>query len=116
MVASDIRVPPRDRLSAEGGFEHVDPGRAADAAELGEDADLFAATWAQRYPDALARVRLALGGVTGNHDGLSSTQSLGFAAVTEDGDDPWGGEPALRPAQVFRPWAPVVRAGRDGAR
>ena len=24
VVASDIRVPPRDRLSAEGGFEHVD--------------------------------------------------------------------------------------------
>ena len=113
-----------------------------------QDADLFAATWSHRYPDALARVRLALGdlvlypasvlfsmretytygpalthaggrllgGMTGNHGGLSAAQSLGFAAVTEDGDDPWLGAPALRPEQVFRPWTPVVRAGRDGAR
>jgi len=54
--------------------------------------------------------------MTGNHGGLSAAQSLGFAAVTEDGDDPWLGAPALRPEQVFRPWTPVVRAGRDGAR
>jgi hypothetical protein len=100
-----------------------------------QDADLFAATWSQRYPDALARVCLALGdldlypasvlfsmqdtytygpalthaggrllgGVTGNHGGLSSTQSLGFAAVTEDGDDPWGGEPARNDHEDERP-------------
>jgi hypothetical protein len=114
------------------------------------DADLFAATWRHRYPDALARVRHGLsdlvlhpapvlfsmrdgwtygpalthaggrllGGVIGTHGSLSAAQSVGFAAATEDGGepDPWPGAPALRPAQVFRPWAARVRAGREGAR
>lgn len=112
-----------------------------------EDADLFAHTRSHRYPDALARVRLALGdlvlypapvlfsmqdsftygpalthagarllgGLVGNHGSLSARQSLGFAAVTRNGDDPWRGAPTLRPEDVFRPWAEVLRSGRPDA-
>ena len=52
-----------------------------------------------------------LGGQLGTHGALGAEQSLGFAAVTADGADPWEGAPALRPAQVFRPWLDRVRAG-----
>jgi hypothetical protein len=56
-----------------------------------------------------------LGGLVGSHGALSAAQSLGFAAATSDGDaaDPWPDAPALRPEQVFRPWAALVRAGRE---
>lgn len=56
-----------------------------------------------------------LGGLVGNHGALTAAQSLGFAAATCDGGapDPWPGEPALRPERVFRPWAALVRAGRE---
>jgi len=56
-----------------------------------------------------------LGGQVGSHGSLSGPQSLGFAAVSEGDGDPWPGAPALRPQQVFRPWADLVRAGREGA-
>jgi hypothetical protein len=113
-----------------------------------QDAELFAQTWQHRYPDPLARVRLAfgdlvrhpapvlfsmrdecsygpalthagsrlLGGLVGNHGALSARQSLAFAAASEDLGDPWPGAPALRPEDVFRPWAELVRAGREALR
>jgi hypothetical protein len=117
-------------------------GRLSDG--WADDADLFAASCRHRYPDALARVRLALGdlvlypapvlfsmqdhytygpalthmagrllgGLVGNHGALSATQSLGFAAVADEVADPWPSRTALRPEDVFRPWASLVRAGR----
>jgi hypothetical protein len=59
-----------------------------------------------------------LGGLRGNHGALSAAQSLGFAAVACDGAarrEPWPGAPALRPEEVFRPWAALVRAGAEPA-
>lgn len=50
--------------------------------------------------------------LVGNHDALSAAQSLGFAAVTQNGADPWLGAPALRTEDVLRPWGDMVRAGR----
>ncbi|MGH0034896.1 MAG: hypothetical protein ACQGVK_07700 [Myxococcota bacterium] len=52
-----------------------------------------------------------MGGQRGTHGALSREQSLGFAAVTDDGSDPWAGAQALRPEDVFRPWREWVRAG-----
>lgn len=54
-----------------------------------------------------------MGGIVGNHGALSATQSLGFAAVTRNGADPWSGAPALRTEEVLRPWGDLVRAGRQ---
>ncbi len=51
-----------------------------------------------------------LGGQLGTHGGLSRAQSLGFAACTDAGSDPWPATPALRPEQVLRPWGDRVRA------
>jgi hypothetical protein len=54
-----------------------------------------------------------MGGQVGSHGALSREASVGFAAVTRDGADPWEDVPALRPEGVFRPWRPWVRAGGD---
>jgi hypothetical protein len=54
-----------------------------------------------------------IGGQVGTHGALTSAQSIGFAAVTEDGGDPWAGAPALRPEDVFGPWRELVRAGSE---
>jgi hypothetical protein len=121
-------------------------GKLADG--FAADRDVFALSWAHRYPDALARARLAfdglvrfpaavlfsmsegwtfgpgwthagtrlIGGQTGTHGALLSEQSLGFASVAAEGDDPWSGAPALRPEQVFAPWRELIRTGREPAR
>jgi hypothetical protein len=69
-------------------------------------------TWT--YGPALTHATARLvGGVVGNHGAITSAQSLGFAAVTEDSGEPWPGAPALRPEEVFRPWRDLVRVAGE---
>jgi hypothetical protein len=69
------------------------------------------------YGPALTHAGATLmGGQHGTHGALTAAQSLGFAAVTGDGPDPWPGAPALRPEEVFRPWRQRVRAGSSEGR
>jgi len=56
---------------------------------------------------------LLVGGLLGNHGALTASQSLGFAAVTDNVADPWRAAPALRPEDVFRCWRNLVRVGGD---
>ena len=78
---------------------------------------LFSMRDAWTFGPALTHVGAAvMGGLVGNHGALSSAQSLGFAAVTGNGADPWPDAPALRTEDVLRPWRDLVRAGSASAR
>jgi hypothetical protein len=46
-----------------------------------------------------------MGGLVGNHGALTGTQSLGFAAVTGDGADPWPGRQRVLTPESRRQWA-----------
>jgi hypothetical protein len=64
------------------------------------------------YGPALTHTAARLvGGQVGTHGSLAAPQSLGFASVTANGDDPWRDAPALRPEDVFRPWWWLVHEG-----
>ncbi|MGM0577104.1 MAG: hypothetical protein ACQEXJ_15370 [Myxococcota bacterium] len=63
-------------------------------------------SYGPRLTHAGARLR---GGQVGTHGALDRDQTLGFAIATEAWDD-LGGVP-VRPAEVFAPWADLVRAG-----
>lgn len=77
---------------------------------------LFSMKDTQTYGPALTHMGThLLGGLTGTHGALSAPQSHGFAAVTTGTPEPWQGAPALRPEDIFRPWAALVRAGGEGA-
>lgn len=67
-------------------------------------------TYGPTFTHATARL---VGGLVGNHGAITSTQTLGFAAVTEDCADPWHAAAALRPEDVFRPWRELVRTAGE---
>jgi len=78
---------------------------------------LFSMRDSWTFGPALTHVGAAvMGGLVGNHGSLSAAQSLGFAAVTRNGADPWPGTPALRTEEVLRPWSDLVRAGSEPGR
>jgi len=76
---------------------------------------LFSMADSFTYGPSLVHAGARLLGQVGNHGALTTAQSCGFAAVSQQDSDPWPGRPALRPEEVFRPWAEVVRAGADEA-
>jgi hypothetical protein len=52
-----------------------------------------------------------MGGQVATHGALGAAESLGFASCTHEDESIWRGARALRPADVFSPWAALVRAG-----